>query len=312
MHFRIERRIVDDDHVLLLRLVGEAVGVVVERGRLADEEAVVFGELGVVVLADRVDFDAELGAGVDEALQRALVRRRHRIVDVGQHREIEAELAALARLAPELLGELVERLRERVFLRIGQRVQAGRLDRADLPDALALELDAQDRARKRLEHLARDVLEALRRGLAEVEQHAEIGRVAAAVGQELLQLLVEIVDVEAVQRAAAQIVDRAHRRNHLVPARLGQQRNVVAGAEILVAAAEVDDLRALVVGADRLLEVILRGDDVVGRVVRTPVRGFLDDDDEATHARRSAGDGSVAAVRGGGGVRWSAWARRAV
>ena len=228
-------------------------------------------------------------------LQRALVRRRHRIVRIGQHREIEAELPPRARLAPEFLGKLVERLRERVLLRIGQRVQAGRLDRADLPDALAFELDAQDRARKRLEHLPRNVLEAFRGGLAEVQQHAEIGRVAPAVRQEFLQLLVQIVDVEAVQRAPAQIVDRAHRRNHLVPARLGEQRDVIAGAEILVRAAKIDDLRALVVGADRFLQVILRGDDVVGRIVRTPIRGFLDNDDEPAHAGRLVGRKKITA-----------------
>jgi hypothetical protein len=48
------------------------------------------------------------------------------------------------------------------------------------------------------------------------------------------------------KRALAQVVDGAHRGDHLVPARLGQQRDVVADAEVLVAAAEVDDLGTFV------------------------------------------------------------------
>ena len=53
----------------------------------------------------------------------------------------------------------------------------------------------------------------------------------------------------------------------------------VADAEVLVAAAQVDDLGAFLVGADRLLQIIGRRDQVVGGVERTPVGHFFDDDD---------------------------------
>ncbi len=168
---------------------------------------------------------------------------------IGEHRDVVAVDPARARFAPEFLGELVERGGERIFLLVGERVQAGRLDRADLPDLLALEFETEDRTRKRLEHLPREIRERRIAGLAEIDEYAEVGRIAPALGQEPDQLLVQVVDVEAVERALAQIIDRAHRRNDLVPARLGEQRDVVADAQILVAATQVDDLYALVVGA---------------------------------------------------------------
>jgi hypothetical protein len=68
-------------------------------------------------------------------------------------------------------------------------VQPGRLDRIDLPDAVALELDAQDRAGEGFEHLAREVRQRRVAGLAEVDQDAEIGGVARPSGRNLESLL---------------------------------------------------------------------------------------------------------------------------
>ena len=89
-------------------------------------------------------------------------------------------------------------------------MQAGRLDRADLPNAVAFEFDAQDRAGKGFEHLAGKIFQRRIRRLAEVHQHAQIGGVAAAGRQELAELAAQVLDVEAVQRAPAQVVDGAH------------------------------------------------------------------------------------------------------
>src|SRR3546814_7958052 len=113
-----------------------------------------------------------------------------------------------------------------------------------------------------------DLLQRRVGGLAEVDQDAEVGGVTATGGQEVGELLVEVVDVQAVQRASAQVVHRAHRGHHLVPARLGQQRHVVTGAQVLVAAAQVDHVGAFVVGADRRAQGIHRAHHSNGGVIR--------------------------------------------
>src|SRR3546814_16472362 len=59
-------RIVDHHHVLAVGAMGRAVGMIVERGGLADEQAVVFGKPGKIVLGDRIDFDAQFLAGIDK------------------------------------------------------------------------------------------------------------------------------------------------------------------------------------------------------------------------------------------------------
>src|SRR6185312_16414852 len=111
---------------------------------------------------------------------------------------------------------------------------------------------------------------------AEVDQDAEVGGVLPAGGQEMRQFLVEVFDVEVVKRAFAQVADGTHRGNHPVPARLAQQRHVMADPQILVIAAQVDDVGAFV-AAHGFAQILHRGDDVVRRVIRTPVGGFFYD-----------------------------------
>ena len=52
--------IVDDRHAFLPGAAGKAVGVIVDRGSLADEQAVVFGELGELAPGDGLDIYGEL------------------------------------------------------------------------------------------------------------------------------------------------------------------------------------------------------------------------------------------------------------
>ena len=49
--------IVDDRHAFLQRAAGEAIGVIVDRGRRANEQAVVFGEFGELLARDQFDLD---------------------------------------------------------------------------------------------------------------------------------------------------------------------------------------------------------------------------------------------------------------
>src|SRR5690606_39636604 len=101
------------------------------------------------------------------------------------------------------------------------------------------ELDAQDRAGKGFEYLLRQVLERSVGGTAEIDQQTEVGGVARAGRQEPAKPGIQVLDVQAIQRAPAQVVDGANAGDHLVPARLGQQRDVGAGAQVLVTAAQI-------------------------------------------------------------------------
>src|SRR5215471_9858015 len=71
------QRIIDDRHALLPSAPGEAIGVVVDRGGLADEQAVVFGELGQLALGDRLDVDRQFFRDAGEMLDRGRRGWRH-------------------------------------------------------------------------------------------------------------------------------------------------------------------------------------------------------------------------------------------
>jgi hypothetical protein len=59
------------------------------------------------------------------------------------------------------------------------------------------------------------------------------------LAQHLLDMVVQILDIQAVDGFAAEIVEGAHAGDDPVAAGLGQQRAVVADAQIAVAAAQV-------------------------------------------------------------------------
>ena len=63
-------RIVDDRHALHHGAAGEAVGVVADRGRLADEQRVELGQPGEILARDRLDLDAERGGELRPVHQR--------------------------------------------------------------------------------------------------------------------------------------------------------------------------------------------------------------------------------------------------
>ena len=101
---------------------------------------------------------------------------------------------------------------------------------------------ASSGCRKRSKTARASVAEAGVLGGAEGDQQAE--RLDQRLGQArepLGQHRVELGQREPVERLAAEVDDRLDRRDHLVAARLGEQRGVVAGAEIDAVAAQVDD-----------------------------------------------------------------------
>lgn len=120
-------------------------------------------------------------------------------------------------------------------------------------------------------------------GMAEIQGQGEaVGGAIGRTAQRLVQGLVEATQGQPVHRLASQFADAAQRRDHPVATGLGQQRTVVAEAEVLVAAAQVDHLHAAAaVVARRLLEVFLGGEYFLAGQVGGPVLASLDDDHQA-------------------------------
>ena len=73
-------RVVDDRHALLHRAAREAVGVVVDRRRLADEQRIELGEPREVAAGDRLDLDALLLGDPRPVLEGRQVGGRHLLV----------------------------------------------------------------------------------------------------------------------------------------------------------------------------------------------------------------------------------------
>ena len=236
-------RIVDHGETLALGLAREAIGVVGERRGLADEQRVELAEPEEVLAADRLDLEPHLRADAHQALDRRRLRRRQLVLRVVQHGDRVARQGGRAARPPRHLEVARERAVEPGHLLV---VEIGGRERLDLTDAVAADPrrpdpDRQQRMAETIEGGARQPAKArILRG-AEGDQQAH--RLAERLRQPRevpRQHRVEIGQRELVERLALQIEHGLHRGDHLVAARLGEQRGVVAGAEIAAVAAQVD------------------------------------------------------------------------
>ena len=257
--------------------------MVVDPGGLADQQGVELGQARVVLASDQFDVDAEAGADPYEVGQRLRVGRRQRFVGIVEDRHVVACHPPRTRHAPGAPAETVESVGENVLLVAAQAVQHARAHALDMPALLATELHQQDRTGKGFEQLAREVGQRLELGMAEIQGQGEaVGGAIGRTAQRLVQGLVEATQGQPVHRLASQFADAAQRRDHPVATGLGQQRTVVAEAEVLVAAAQVDHLHAAAaVVVRRLLEVFLGGEYFLAGQVGGPVLASLDDDHQA-------------------------------
>ena len=283
-------RVVQYHHALALGLLGEAVRVVVDLGRLANEERVVFREPPVVLAGDQVHVHPEVAPRGDEPLQGLRVGGRHRLVGVVQHGQFVLEVVPRSGLAPALREVAVERGEEALLLGRGERVHRHRADLVDSPRTLHQpELHAQQRAAEGLEDLPRDVPQFLHLGVAEADRDLVRGGLQDrfAPPEDLLHLAVQVLGRQTVDGAAREVLDGAHRGHHLVAPGLGEQRAVVADGQVAVAAAEVDDAHLLARRPLGAVQVIPRRDDGEARVVRLPIGGVLDQQNVLSHGPRS-------------------------
>jgi hypothetical protein len=120
-------------------------------------------------------------------------------------------------------------------------MQVQRLDRGDAPFALQPEFHPQQRRAEGVEQLPRQLLQFLGGTLAKADIQFEGGggETRSGLAQDLLDMVIQILDIQAVDGFAAEIVQGAHAGNDPVAAGFGQQRAVIADAQIAVAAAEV-------------------------------------------------------------------------
>ena len=277
-------RVVDDRHALLPGAAGEAVGVVVDRGGLADEQAVVFGELGELALGHRLDVDRELLGDARHVLDRGRRRRRHLLVGIVQHREVVFRDRARLGVAPFALGVTVQRLAQEARLAVGEAGDVARPDALDRQPGAGLDIDLERRAAEPVEQQPPELLEALVAGDAEADQELELalGLVVGAA-RAAIELVLELRQRVLVELGLAQLQHGLDRRHHPVAARLRQQRGVVALGLVGVGARQVDQLRPAHVEQARTGEILARRDHLVRGLSVGKVFGLVDQNDPAGH-----------------------------
>ena len=257
------QRVVDDRHAFLLGAAREAVGVVGDRRGLADEQRIVVGEPGEILLGDRLDLDAHLFGDLRPVAQRLDLRRRQLLMRVDQRGEAVAGRRARLGVAPFAVGEGVERDQEPRLL-VG--AHARQRQQRDLADRRPLRAFADgDLQRRRAEPVEQELGEAvpgLRRADAEEDRDAR-RKGAAEILAALVERHLQFRQRMLVELRLRQVDHRLDGRNDPVAARAGQQRGIVAAALVAVIVGKVDHLRPLPAKQRRVRQIVAVGDDLV-------------------------------------------------
>ncbi len=227
------------------------------------------------------------------------VRRRLRIVRIVKDRQIVARSRAPALESPPA-EKIVAGGFDHEFLVLRRYVAGGDgTHAADAPlIAMTLETRPQQRRLQQVEELpAQGVVAA---GDVAPKIDAQLEDVGLDRRQRALHQFVQPLGDEPHQVLRLQVLDRRHARQRLVPARLGQQRDVVAEALVAVGLAQVEDLDAAVFAVGRIGEIGSRRNHAHAGNLERPVVGIANDDEDA-HAALAVpvADGSPAGWRRG-------------
>ena len=153
-------RVVDHRHALLHRAAREAVGVVVDRRRLADEQRIELGEPRKVAAGDRLDLDALLLGDPRPVLQGRQVGGRHRLVRIVEDGEGIARSGPVLLGTPFAAGMAVERPVEEVQLGAGELGHRHRGKALDLRPVAVLDGDLEHRTAEPVEEQPAEAVEA--------------------------------------------------------------------------------------------------------------------------------------------------------
>lgn len=221
------------------------------------------------------------------------------LLRVDQHRQVEAVVPARLGGAPHLARVAVQGAGEQVLLVEGQVAQAHRPQARQPPEVVAAHQPGlQQGAGQALEELAGQALQAWLPALA--EQHPQGQGIAhqGAVPGQLAEQRGQGVELQVDQRLARQLVERFHRGQHPLAPGLGQQRDIVAAAQVVELAAQVEHMggAVLLLLGDAVATVLGQevggADQVLGGVVGLPVIEAVDDDSQGAHGGiRSGGKG---------------------
>ncbi len=293
-------RIVDHRHAFLPGAAGKAVGVIVDRGGLADEQAVELGELGELALGDQLDVDRVLFGDACKILERVRGARRRLLVLVRivQHGEIVFGDRTRLGVAPFALGMVVQRLAEEFAFAVGQPGDGAWPDAVDRQPRTRFDDHFQRRAAEPVEQQPPERLEARIAGDAEADQELELAfRLEIGAPGAAVELFLELRQRVLVELLLAQLQHGLDRRHHAVAARLGEQRGVIALGLVGVGTGEVDDLRPPHVEQARSRQVLARGDDLVRGLGVGQVAALVDKDDPAGHGRVSFQSPALCKIR---------------
>lgn len=258
--------VVDHRDAERLRALCEAERRQVGPGEAAQEQRVVLGDAVEIVEPDAGDAQALAARDALEPVESRGVGGLEGVGGVEEHRERSPRLgdAALGRLGEELAR--TEGLREELALLGIELVEGHGLEVEEAEGAVDLrEAHAADGNREALVDAAREARElAARRASEEAQVLDDLG---AAQGREARErpaavrsAAVEGGHADTLEQAerlghAGERLERVDARYHLVRARIGEQRNVVALREVAVALAEVHDREAGLLGAVRAREI---------------------------------------------------------
>ncbi len=278
-------RVVDHRHAFLLGAARETIGVVVDRGGLADEQGVVFGEPRKVALLDRIDLDAVPPRHLGEAFERTLLRGRQRLARVVQHREAIARGSLALRRLPATPGLALHRRHREVLLLGGQAMQRQRPDLLDRAPRPGLDGDFEQRAAEPVEQQQREAFKARKLGAPEGDEHLEgiVGRIVTAL-EAAVELVLKVGQRVAVQLLARQLQHRLHRRHDAVAARSREQRGVISGALVGGVAREIDHRRAEAAEQLRPRKIVAHHHHLMGGVGLEDVARGVDQDNPVGHS----------------------------
>ncbi len=278
-------RVVDDRHAFLRGAPGEAVGVVVDRGRLADEQRVELGQPRQVAPGDRLDLDAELLGDPRPVLDAGAARRRQRLVGIVEHGE------GIARRRPVLLrAPLAGRMG--VQRRYGRRrarsstawSPASAARRRICGRPLTVSTVTSSTGQRYQSNRSRPKRSKRGSSTAPKKTRMRVGTVlSSAAGERLGQRIVEFGQRLGVKLARAEVDHRLDRGDDPMAARLGEQRAIVAAALVGEGARQVDDLRPIAGEQAGPRQVIPGGDDLVRRIGVRKILRRIDENDPVGH-----------------------------